>query len=548
LLNKWGYMDFSDLKNKKALVIDDFENVRKSIKGMLLELGFQTVTESYDGNTATKAMTEAQYDLILCDFNLGKGRDGLRLLEEWRSKKMMAQSAIFVLITGETSREIVVSALEFQPDDYLAKPFTMDVLSKRLGRWFERRQVLLPLLVSMEKDDWEAVGQSSRQIIEDHPRYRSAAQKQYVEALIQQNQLTEAENFLHGLLDKRYQSWAQTALHRIDLIQNKLEAAEAGLKKVIQRDPNDLEAYDYLAKSLAIQKKDEELQEWVEMAVSRAPRNIDRQKHLVKVTQRNFNYQRGNQAFKEIINLSNETMHESIDTYQQYIKSLQHESRVCEEGTRKKDIQKEISNTSKRMSDRYSNNPNPRIFNKALTVHNSGEAAAHKFTKPLNELFALCFDVIDEIIPDTALFVAETYYLAERYSDADELVRQFRIKFKTQPNIIKQLDDLQEEPGSLPSSKEEAKALNMKGIELYKEKQYLESIEFFKRAMTLSPRHPGIILNFVQSHLLRMKTEGTNPPAIEECLSCIDRLNYLPNDHYQYERYSKLKQNLKSLK
>ena len=199
-------MDLTNFKNKKVMVVDDFANVRRSIKAQLIDLGLVNVFEAYDGESASKILKETKVDLILCDYNLGKGRDGARLLEEWRVRKMMQQSTIFVLITAETARDVVVSAMEFEPDDYLAKPFTMEVLANRLQRWFERRQVLLPLLVSLEKHDWAAVADASRQIIEEHPRYRSVAQKNYVEALFQLKQFTQAEHFLHGLLDKRFVS------------------------------------------------------------------------------------------------------------------------------------------------------------------------------------------------------------------------------------------------------------------------------------------------------------------------------------------------------
>jgi len=538
-------MGFSDLKNKKVLVIDDFANVRKSIKTMLLDLGFQTVNDAGDGNSATKLMREAKYDLVLCDFNLGKGRDGMRLLEEWRRLKLLTQEAIFVLITGETARDIVISALEFQPDDYLAKPFTLEILSIRMLRWFERRQTLLPLLLSLDQKDWPAVARIARQVNDQHPRYRSAAQKHFVEALIQQNQLTEAESFLFGLLGKRYQCWAQTSLHRIEFLQQKHDSAEKGLKAVLLRDPNEMIAYDYLVDALQEQDKDEEAQFWLEEAISRAPRNIGRQQQLVQVAQKNLDYQRANQAQRDVLNLATDTMHESLGRFQTYIKDLQHEARFCDE-VRKKEIQKEITSASKRMLDSYALDHNARLFNKALQVQKSNDSSDARFTRSLNDLLSQSFDSIDELIPETAIFLAETFYQAERFDDGDEMVRRFDLRFKHQPQVVRVLNALQAEPIPL-SERKEAKELNSQGIDLYRRHQYSESIQLFERAITLSPRHPGIILNFVQSHLVQMRIDGKNRTVIGTCLDTIKRLNYLSEDHYQYERYQKLLANLEKL-
>jgi DNA-binding response OmpR family regulator len=540
-------MDFSSLKNKKVLVVDDFANVRKSIKGQLQDLGFATVYEAYDADSATKIIREIKVDLVLCDYNLGKGRDGARLLEEWRVNRLIGQQTIYVLITAETSREVVVSAMEFQPDDYLAKPFTMEVMANRIDRWFERRQVLLPLLVSLEKNDWEAVASVSRQIIESHPRYRSQAQKYYVEALIKQEHLTEAENFLHGLLDKRFQSWAQTELHRIDLIQNKYEAAEVGLKDVLIKDPNLIDAYDLLADSLSAQDKAEELQELLEQAVYRAPKNLDRQRKLVSISQENLDFHRSSLALRDIVNMSANTMHENVGLYQAYIKNLQYEEKHCENDQRKREISREINSVTRKMTDRYSNNPNSKLFTKALAVQKSSDPVAAKHTKELNDLFSQAFEHIDALNADTALFIAETFFMAERYSDGDEMVNRFKDKFKDKSWVLKQLSELQAEPISL-DSRQKAKDLNLKGIGLYKEKRYPESILCFRHAMELSPRHPGIILNFVQSHLLKMKINEVDIDEVNLCLDYINRLNYLPEDHYQYDRFEKLKSNLIALK
>lgn len=402
------------------------------------------------------------------------------------------------------------------------------------------------MLVSIDKKDWEAVAHSAKQIIEDHPRYRGAAQKWYVEALVQLRQFTQAENFLHGLLDKRYLSWAQTSLHRLDLLQNKFEAAEVGLIDVANADPNMIEAYDLLSKALAAQEKTTEQQEWLEKAIARSPKNINRQKTLAHVAQKNLDFARASSALRDVVNMSVGTMHENVGMFFSYIKNLQLESESSASDQRKRDISKEIASINRRMNERYQQDINARLFSKSLPIQQSSEPAAVKFTKALNEIYRLTFEQLEQILPETALIVAETFYSSERFNDADEMVKHFKKQFSDQPDVLKQLDELQAEPVSL-EQRQKAKNLNLKGIELYKNKDYEQSIRYFKEAMDLSPRHPGIILNFVQSHLLRMKAAQVDPREVALCLEYIDRLNYLPEDHYQFERMSKLRKNLKAL-
>ncbi|MDO7641615.1 MAG: response regulator [Reinekea forsetii] len=538
-------MESLDLKHKKALVVDDFANVRQSITAMLEDLGFVTVHEASDGDSATKLVRESKYDLVLCDFNLGLGRDGMRLLEEWRRLKLMPEDTIFVLITGETSRSVVISAIEFQPDDYLAKPFTLDVLSVRLGRWFERRKVLLPMLVSIDKKDWKAVANTAKSIDESYPRYRSTAQKHYVEALIRQKKMAEAETFLFDVLEKRYQCWAQTALHRIELLQKKLETAEIGLKAVLELDPNELIAYDYLVDSLVQQEKDEEAQTWLEEVISRAPRSIDRQLKLVKVAQTNLNFRRANQAQKDILNLATDTMHESVGLFQNYIKNLKDEA-LSSDNTRKRDIEKEIVFTAKRMQQSFAADFNAELFTRGVEIQDAKDVPAIKTTQDLDELYNDIINAVDRLIPETALFMAELYYSQERFNDADEMIRAFKICFSDQPEFIEILDALQAEPISL-ILRSEAKVLNGQGMELYDQEKYPESVRFFEKALKVSPRHPGIVLNFVQAHLHMMEARGKNDQTTAMCLETISRLFYLSEEHYQYPRYKKLLDNVEKL-
>lgn len=540
-------MDLLEFKTKSVLVVDDFANVRKSIKTMLTSLGFNTVHEAHNATTASRIAKESTCDLILCDFNLGVGRDGARLLEEWRKQGTIPLNTIFVLITAETSREMVVSAMEYEPDDYLAKPFTMEVLQNRLNRWFERRKILLPLLGFVEEKNWPLVTQRSKEIMEGHPRYRAEAQKYFVESLIQSEHLTEAENFLHGILSKRFQGWAQSALHKIEVKQNKLLEAEAGFKLLITKEPNQIDAYDHLAGILEIQGKEEERQSVLDQAVFRAPHNINRQKILIESAKRNHDFKRVSTAYRDIISLSAGTMHESLTDFQHYILNLQNDLRENEDDSRKRELQKELASVNRRMNERYPSNVNAHLFSKALTIHNSDSPTSEKHTRALNDLYNQLLAAESEITSETALFAVEVFFKSQRFADGDELVHRFRLKFKHADAICKSLEDLQAEPISA-KAKSEATELNLKGIELYKQQQYADSIEYFVKALELSPRHPGIILNFVQSQLMNNIESGLDQKMTEVCKTYLQRLSYLPESHYQYERFQKIRQKLKNSK
>ena len=135
-IKKTSAQAFTSYANYSALVADEFENSRKSVKQMLTTIGIGQIDQTATGKGVIDACRAKKYDLILCDFRLGTGKNGLQVLDELRQLDLIKPSAFFVIISAETSRDIVFGILESSPDDYLGKPFTEGVLSKRIERLF----------------------------------------------------------------------------------------------------------------------------------------------------------------------------------------------------------------------------------------------------------------------------------------------------------------------------------------------------------------------------------------------------------------------------
>ncbi len=65
---------------KKVLVIEDYEQVIAYMKSMLALIGFDQVVVARNAETAMSACRRTDFDFILCDYNLGVGRDGYQLI------------------------------------------------------------------------------------------------------------------------------------------------------------------------------------------------------------------------------------------------------------------------------------------------------------------------------------------------------------------------------------------------------------------------------------------------------------------------------------
>jgi two-component system, chemotaxis family, chemotaxis protein CheY len=114
----------------KFLVVDDFSTMRRIIKSVLNELGYSNVTEADDGSTALPLLRDGDFDFLITDWNM-PGMPGLELLKAVRANEKLAKLPVLML-TAEAQRDQIVAAARAGVSGYIIKPFTADVLKKKL--------------------------------------------------------------------------------------------------------------------------------------------------------------------------------------------------------------------------------------------------------------------------------------------------------------------------------------------------------------------------------------------------------------------------------
>ncbi|MEJ2622406.1 MAG: response regulator, partial [Candidatus Thiodiazotropha sp.] len=137
------------------LIVDDFEQMRVSLRGMLGSFGAERITICSTGEEGLKHLSSATYDVVICDYNLGEGRDGQQLLEEARYQGYLKHASIFFMVTAESSMPFVLGALEQQPDEYMVKPLNQEALHHRLEIAIQRKRELLPVDSALAENDIE---------------------------------------------------------------------------------------------------------------------------------------------------------------------------------------------------------------------------------------------------------------------------------------------------------------------------------------------------------------------------------------------------------
>ena len=118
----------------KVLVVDDFATMRRIVKNVLRQLGFENITEADDGETAVRKLESERIDFIVSDWNMPK-MSGLELLK-WVRAHDEFKDLPFLMVAAEAQKENVLEAVKAKVSNYIVKPFTADTLAEKIEKIF----------------------------------------------------------------------------------------------------------------------------------------------------------------------------------------------------------------------------------------------------------------------------------------------------------------------------------------------------------------------------------------------------------------------------
>ncbi len=125
-------------KNTKFLVVDDFPTMRRIVKNLLADLGYNNTVEADDGNTALPILKAGGIQFVVTDWNM-PGMTGIELLKAIRSDPATASLPV-LMVTAEANKEQIVEAAQAGVSGYIIKPFTAETLKEKLDRIIQRLQ------------------------------------------------------------------------------------------------------------------------------------------------------------------------------------------------------------------------------------------------------------------------------------------------------------------------------------------------------------------------------------------------------------------------
>jgi tetratricopeptide (TPR) repeat protein len=516
------------LKTKKVLIVDDFFNFRLTVKNMMRSLGILFIDDAATGEDAIKLMAVRRFDIILCDYNLGPGKNGQQVLEEGKFRGYINSATIFIMLTAENTTEMIMGAIEYKPDDYLMKPFAREVLINRIKNVAAKKLNLRDIETAIAENDFDHALQLCNELLSQRPGNLSEIMKLKGEVLLRKGTYNEAAEFYDNILLMGNVPWAQLGRGRVDFFLGNYDRAKNIFEQIIAQNNKIMTAHDYLAQTLIKMHNPQEAQQVLMNAIKISPRALLRHKNLGSLAYRNEDFATAEASFKNAVDQGRHSCFKNPSDYTHLAKTLVHRD-APQEGL------KVLGNALKEFPD----SSDTRLH---LSVAESYVYTKMNQTDEARRSLATAQKYATELkgdLPgDLALDLAEAYLAAgetqkgtaiiknivESNHDNDEVLDNIRAVFK-EVGMTEQGESL------IETTRDEIIELNNKGVKLAQDGNLIEAITYFEKAATHLPENKIINANAAQVLMLYMKEQGTSEGRLAQAKTYLDRVRKIDESY-----------------
>ena len=545
-------MQKSDLiklySKKRALVVDEFPDMRASIRRMLRSFGVESVDVANDGSDAMARCRENQYDIIICDYSLGRGKNGQQILEELRFTQSLKHRAIYILVTAEATRSMVFGALEYKPDDYLTKPFTPVLLQNRLDNLILEKQFFANVYTALDNGHYEAAAEHAAALVNQDRRYRVSALKLHGQALLQSQQFELARQLYHEAMEHRRQEWACIGCARALIGLQKWTSAIHVLSELIDHGTENLQVFDCLAEAELALGRNGVAQAILERATVSSPYGILRQINLAEVASANNDYLAAEKAYRRVIKLGVNSCHDSYEHSLGLVRCLLDKEKQQLSGN--SDTFKECYTVCHRVKKKYGSETQVvlqanLIQTKTLAQQGEIDAAIEQAEK----LFERYRDQ-DNILPGLGLDMAAALLAIDNPTQGREVLVDLAERFAEDNLLLAKIDTMADQPISV-KAKENASKINAEGKVLFETDNFEEAVAHFRVAVNHYPNNVELKLNLLLAIMQCVNTLAvdtvTTAEMLDEAAALIASLESLPSAHKAYQRYQSLVSEMQQL-
>ncbi|MBK8971791.1 MAG: tetratricopeptide repeat protein [Hahellaceae bacterium] len=531
-----------EYRNTRFLIVDSQLESRLLLERKLKALGAWYIDVAVDGQHAIDRCGKGLFDVVICEYAL-EGRNGQHVLEELRERALLRFTSLFIMMSAETTREMVLGAIDHQPDAYISKPIVENVLQQRLDALLIDNESLYDIRHAMDmKRTSEAINRCEEKIRKGS-KYLRWCEKTVAELYLQTKAYPEALRVYKQVLNEKPLVWAQLGIARVYLALAEYEQAETFLKQVIKTAPNCLHAYDLMADLLVETGRAVEAQAVLTDAVNRSPAAIRRHARLGDLSMHNQDVETATEAFRNAVEMGSHSVFNRPENHIGYARALTEKSESAPKELRD-DLARDALSVLEKMASSLEGGDLIHFQRSVIDAklhhrlqNEPEEAASLAKAEGLYQRIGL------ELKSEKALEYAEALLGAGKDTQAEFILAQVSLLHAGDEKVMQRVAQIREEPVSA-GARQRAAELNKEGIKLVESGDFAGAIRVFTDALDYSPRHPALNLNLVQVIVKSMENRQTDEQSLNLAKQCLGRLGNLPESHRQYARYHHLKQKL----
>ena len=514
---------------KSFLIIDDFPGMRSMLREMLRTFGTKNIDTVTNGKEAIACLEKNKYDVVLCDYNLGSGKNGQHILEEAKFRGLIGLATAWVIITAEKTADLVFGAAEYMPDDYIIKPVNEATMKSRLEKVLARKEMLVDIEKAACDKDYNHTITLCDKALASSKTNATELQRIKTSTLLTMGRYDRAQQEFELILAKRDIPWAKTGLGKAAFYKGEHARAQQLFREVINENPAYLEAHDWLAKSYEAAGELEEAQRALVRCTELSPNSVIRQKNLGELAHKRGDLEIAENAFRKTIKLGQFSIHKTPLAYLGLAKICSENDNPAEALQILKDTCKEFESAETSF---HAKVVEGMVYSKSGDLANAG-----KISREVAELVK----ADDGHRASSVMLEAAQMFLATGNKEAAEDIARTIIKNNHEnAELLAQVNDLYSQAGMsdqgeelVRKSRQEVIAINDRGVILAKEGKLDEAIRLLSDAHTMLPNNKRIMINLSNMAVMSMRKNGRNGDMmliVDECLRQVAKLD--PQDKW----------------
>ena len=526
----------------RVLIVDDQILGKGYLKYTMEELGFQQISYIDHADEALKLIKSEHFELVVCAYDLREEKEGYFLYEQLKAHKILPLTTAFVFISADTTAEIVHSIVELQPDEFLAKPFSVSELDKRLTRVLTRKQVLKDIYALMDQSDFNgALSELERFLTEPkNAEFFPLALRTKGELLLLCNRVEEAEDFYQAIINVQNFTWAQLGLVRCYLQLNKDDEAERLILRLAFQPDAMLSAYDLLTALQIKQQEFDDALESVNIAAHISPSNVGRHRQAVDLSKITRDYPAQFDAAKRVVRYAKHSFHDKPENYLNVARAGIDFAMTADASETAK-LVKQTHDFIRQMKEAF---PKAAVDNELKVIDARIYYLQDETDKARNLLSQLDGSEWEQENMDALMDRAKAFHEVGLQDHAlailDEIERRCNKSDEQSELFMHYLKQQKQEKREIADS---PKMLNNIAVTQFQRGELDKALTTFRQAFTVMPKNAAIALNLLQTTAaeIRDNTARHTPENKQIIFKCMETLEAATLSDEQDKRYRRVK-------